>query len=324
MRRITLSHGSGGRLTWELVEEVFARHFGLSELEDAACVEAPSFLAVTTDSFVVRPIFFPGGDIGKLAVCGTLNDLAVSCAEPLVLTCSFILEEGLSFEDLERVVSSMAREAEAAGVRIVAGDTKVVEGSGGLIVNTTGIGRLIRRLNAKDVKPGDVVVVTGNVGRHGMSVFLARESVDVEAEVESDCANLWPLLKRVCNSKGLRWMRDATRGGLATVLVELSRTTGLGVRLYEESIPVDEDVAFLCDMFGFDPLYLACEGRAVLVVSEEDADGVLKVLRSHPLGEGASVIGRVTDEFSGVRLKTALGGERLLEYLEEDPLPRIC
>ncbi len=324
MKRITLGHGSGGRLTWELIEDVFARHFELSDLADAACVEVPSPLAVTTDSFVVKPIFFPAGDIGKLAVCGTLNDLAVSCAEPVALTCGFILEDGLSFEDLERVVSSMAREAKSAGVRIVAGDTKVVEGRGGLIINTTGIGRLIRKLSAKDVRPNDVVIVTGSVGKHGMSVFLARESVDVEAEVESDCANLWPLLKGVCGVKGLRWMRDATRGGLATVLVELSRATGLGVRLYEESIPVDEDVAFLCDMFGFDPLYLACEGRAVMVVSEEDAECVLKILKSHPLGENATVIGKITNQFIGVRLKTTLGGERLLEYLEEDPLPRIC
>ena len=324
--KLSLSHGSGGRLTWELVEEVFANAFRMGELEDAAYLDVSGPLAVTTDSFVVSPLFFPGGDIGKLSVCGTLNDLAVSGAEPLFLTCGFIMEEGLDLEVLSRVVESMAREASSAGVRIVAGDTKVVQrGRGdGIYINTTGVGRVLRRLSAADVREGDVLIVTGTVGEHGLSVFLAREQVDVDVELVSDCANLFPMLKGLLGLDGLRWMRDPTRGGLATACLELAQATGLGILLYEEKVPVREEVAFLCEMFGFDPLYLANEGKALVVVDGGCVDEALELIRSHPLGREASVVGEVVGGFSGVRLKTSVGGTRILEYLEEDTLPRIC
>ncbi len=326
MGRISLAHGSGGRLTSELIKNIFAKHFSLDELEDAAYLSLGGEIAVTTDSFVVRPLFFPGGDIGKLAVCGTLNDLAVSGAEPLALTCGFVLEEGFEIRLLEEVVSSMVRESQGAGIKVVAGDTKVVEKgkAEGMYINTTGIGRVVRRFSVGDVSPGDLVLVTGSIGEHGMSIFLAREDADVEVDLESDCANMYPLLSRIFNKKGVKWMRDATRGGLATVCLELSDATGLGIRLYEEKIPVREDVSFLCDMFGFDPIYLANEGRAVVVVSKGDADEVLEVLTSHWLGEKASVIGEVTEALSGVVMVTSSGGVRAVDYLEEDPVPRIC
>ncbi len=326
MDRITLAHGAGGAETARLIEGIFSKHFLLGELEDAAYLDVAGPIAITTDSFVVSPIFFPGGDIGKLAVCGTLNDLAVSGAEPVAVTCAFILEEGLPLEELETVVVSMAREASSAGVRVVAGDTKVVPAGRGdkVFINTTGVGVVRRRFSAADVKDGDLLVVTGTIGEHGLSVLLARGGMDVESEVKSDCANLFPLLERLFSIPGVRWMRDATRGGLATVCLELCGLTGLGVDLFEDKIPVREDVAFLCEMLGLDPLFLANEGRALVVVSGDFCDEVLDVLREHPLGVNASVVGRVTDRHTEVVLKTELGGERFLDYSDGEPLPRIC
>ncbi|WP_068550785.1 hydrogenase expression/formation protein HypE [Thermosulfidibacter takaii] len=328
MKRITLAHGSGGALTNQLIKEVFSKYFSIPELDDASYIDVfgSKDTAVTTDSFVVSPIFFPGGDIGKLSICGTLNDLAVSGAKPVAMTCGFILEEGLPLDELEGIVSSMAGECESAEVKIVAGDTKVVpKGKGDkLFINTTGIGRVERKFSPYSVKPGDLVVVTGSVGEHGLSILLAREALDVDVEILSDCANLYPMLEELFSVSGVRWMRDATRGGLATVCLDLSDMTGLGIKLYEKKIPVKEEVSFLCDMLGFDPLYLANEGKAVVVVSKEDADQVLNILKSHPLGKDAEIIGEVVDKFAGVVLKTSIGGERVLDYMEEDPLPRIC
>ena len=328
MKSVEIGHGSGGKLTKELIEEVFLKHFNFPELhtlQDATYLPGPSKIAVTTDSYVVRPLFFPGGDIGKLSISGTVNDLTVSGALPRYITVGFIIEEGLPLETLERVVSSMAETARSAGVKIVAGDTKVVERGkcDGIYINTAGVGEVVRELSPELLKPGDKVIVTGFVGDHGIAISLAREEFEVETPVESDCAPLNFLLTPLFELPGLRFMRDPTRGGLATVLVELSESSNLGVRVYEPHIPVRESVRFICDMLGYDPFYLANEGKAVVVVSEEDADRALEILKSHPLGKDAAVIGEVVEE-PGVVLVTSVGGERRLELLEEDPLPRIC
>jgi len=328
VKKVEIGHGSGGRLTKELIENLFLKHFDFPELkslQDSTYLPGHRKIAITTDSYVVRPRFFPGGNIGKLAISGTVNDLTVSGAVPKFISAGFILEEGLPIEELESIVSSMAETAKEAGVSIVAGDTKVVEKGScdGVYINTTGVGYLERELSPEHAKPGDVIIVTGYVGDHGIAISIAREGFEVETGVESDCAPLSSLLVPLFNVEGLRWMRDPTRGGIATVLIEFSEASNLGVRLYQDKIPVREQVQFVCEMLGYDPLYLANEGKAVIVVSEEHAEEVLKILHSHPLGKNASVIGEVT-EGEGVTLVTSVGGERRLELLEEDPLPRIC
>ncbi|GAB6076843.1 hydrogenase expression/formation protein HypE [Desulfurobacterium crinifex] len=328
--KVEIGHGSGGKLTRELIENLFLKYFSFPELrslQDASYLQTETGkIAITTDSYVVSPYFFPGGDIGKLSVSGTVNDLTVSGAVPRFISVGFILEEGLKFSDLEKIVESMAETAKKAGVKIVAGDTKVVEKGkcDGLYINTTGIGEVVKPLSPEFAKPGDVVIITGFIGDHGIAISLAREEFDVETGVLSDCAPLNSLLVPLFDVKGLKWMRDPTRGGLATVLIEFSEMSGLGVRLYEEKIPVREEVQFVCEMLGYDPLYLANEGKTVIVVDREDAETVLEKLRAHPLGENAEIIGEVTDETRDVRLVTSIGGERRLELLEEDPLPRIC
>lgn len=328
MKKVEIGHGSGGKLTRELINDFFLKHFNFPELhtlQDATYLSGFSKIAVTTDSYVVSPLFFPGGNIGKLSISGTVNDLTVSGALPKYITVGFIVEEGLPLETLERIVSSMAETANSAGVKIVAGDTKVVEKGkcDGIYINTSGVGEVVKEFSPLLVKPGDKVIVTGYVGDHGVAISLARESFEVETPVESDCAPLNSLLTPLFELPGLRFMRDPTRGGLATVLVELSESSNLGVRIYEEKVPVREEVRFICDMLGYDPLYLANEGKAVVVVSPEDEERALQILRSHPLGKNAYVIGEVV-EGNGVNLVTSIGGERRLELLEEDPLPRIC
>jgi len=328
LKKIEIGHGSGGKLTRELINEVFLKHFNFPELhtlQDATYLPGFSKVAVTTDSYVVSPLIFPGGDIGKLSISGTVNDLTVSGALPKYITVGFIVEEGLRIETLEKVVSSMAETAKSAGVKIVAGDTKVVEKGkcDGVYINTSGVGEVVRELSPHLVKPGDKIIVTGYVGDHGVAISLARESFEVETPIESDCAPLNFLLTPLFELPGLRFMRDPTRGGLATVLVELSESSNLGIRIYEEKVPVREEVRFICDMLGYDPFYLANEGKAVVVVSPDDEERALQILRSHPLGKNASVIGEVVDG-DGVVLVTSIGGERRLELLEEDPLPRIC
>ncbi|ADY73532.1 hydrogenase expression/formation protein HypE [Desulfurobacterium thermolithotrophum DSM 11699] len=328
--KVEIGHGSGGKLTRELIENLFLKYFSfpeLTSLQDASYLEINSRkIAMTTDSYVVRPYFFPGGDIGKLSISGTINDLTVSGAVPEFISVGFILEEGLAFSDLEKIVKSMADTAKKAGIKIAAGDTKVVEKGkcDGLYVNTTGIGKVVKPLSPKFAKPGDLVIVTGFIGDHGIAISLAREEFEVETGVLSDCAPLNSLLVPLLDIEGLRWMRDPTRGGLATVLIEFSEISGLGVKLYEEKIPVREEVRFVCDMLGYDPLYLANEGKAVVIVDKKDAEVILEKLRSHALGKNAEIIGEVTDEINDVRLITSIGGERRLELLEEDPLPRIC
>jgi hydrogenase expression/formation protein HypE len=332
--RITLSHGSGGKATQTLIEAVFLEAFAnplLAPLEDGAVLTAlGGRLAFTTDSYVVSPLFFPGGDIGDLAVNGTVNDLAVSGARPLWLSAGFILEEGFPVADLERIVGSMAAAAERAGVQIVTGDTKVVQRgkADGCYVNTAGVGVIERpgELGVATARPGDVVIVSGPVGEHGITIMLARGELDIESEVTSDTAPLNGLVERLLDAApGVRGLRDATRGGVATICNEVARAAGVAVVLEEEAVPVRPDVRGACELLGIDPLYVACEGRLVAVVDGGQVEAAMAALRSHPLGEGAAVIGRVRDDPPGlVLLKTSFGGTRIVDLLVGDPLPRIC
>jgi hydrogenase expression/formation protein HypE len=332
--RITLSHGSGGKATQTLIEAVFLEAFSnplLAPLEDGAVLTAHGGrLAFTTDSYVVSPLFFPGGDIGDLAVNGTVNDLAVSGARPLWLSAGFILEEGFPVADLERIVGSMAAAAERAGVQVVTGDTKVVQRgkADGCYVNTAGVGVIERpvELGVAAARPGDAVIVSGPIGEHGITVMLARGELDIESEVESDTAPLNGLVERLLDAApGVRGLRDATRGGVATICNEVARAAGVAVVVDEETVPVRPDVRGACELLGIDPLYVACEGRLVAIVDGDQVDAAMAALRSHPLGEGAAVIGRVRDDPPGlVLLKTSFGGTRIVDLLVGDPLPRIC
>jgi hydrogenase expression/formation protein HypE len=330
MSKIEIGHGSGGRLTRDLVTTLFLKYLNCDELkplEDAASVILDQQeTAITTDSYVVRPLFFPGGDIGKLAISGTVNDLLVSGAVPRYLSMGFIIEEGFLFSDLENILRSINKTAQTAGVKVVAGDTKVVEKNkcDGMFINTTGLGSVVKPVSADSIEAGDSIIVTGTIGDHGTSIALARNEFNIEAPVESDCAPLNELLTPVFRIEGLRWMRDPTRGGLATVLAEVAESTGFGMLIFEESMPVRKDVHFIAEMLGYDPLYLANEGKAVIITSSDTADSVLKILREHPLGKDSQVIGSVTSQFNGARLKTRIGGERVLDLLEEEMLPRIC
>ena len=329
--RIMLAHGNGGRFMRELIEEVFARHLSSADLDvEADAVPLPlngAEAMITTDGFTVQPLEFPGGDIGSLAVHGTTNDLAVAGARPLYLTLNAFIEEGLEIVVLDRIVQSMARAAKASGVKVVAGDTKVLrrgEG-GGLYLATTGVGvRLPGVAPAMHrIQAGDVILISGSVGDHGTAVMLAREDFGLRGDLRSDAASVFELTQALMAFDGLRFMRDPTRGGIASVAHEILRATGLGVRL-AATIPVQEQVQSVCDMLGYDPYYLACEGRVLAVVSSDDADAALEMWKSIPIGKDAAIAGRITDSDKRVILETALGGERFLEELEDDPLPRIC
>lgn len=331
---ITLAHGSGGKAMADLVAEVFVRRFDnpmLASLNDQAVMDwAGGRLALTTDSYVVDPIFFPGGDIGALAVNGTVNDLAVGGATPLYLTCGFILEEGLPLDTLRRVVESMAQAATAAGVQIVAGDTKVVpRGSADkLFINTAGVGRVPEGIapSADRLRPGDVVLVNGFLGDHGAAITVARADLALDSPIESDCQPLHGLVAAilaVCPQ--VRAMRDATRGGLATVMNEFVLSSPVGMRLREETLPVRPAVQGLCELLGLDPLYLANEGKLVVVVPPEQAEAVLVAMRNHPAGADSQIIGEVVaDPVGFVLLKTTFGSDRILDRLVGDQLPRIC
>jgi hydrogenase expression/formation protein HypE len=338
--RITMSHGAGGKATQTLIEAVFLDAFRnplLEPLEDAAELRVPALggvtearLALTTDSYVVSPLFFPGGDIGDLAVNGTVNDLSVSGATPLYLTAGFILEEGFPVADLTRVVGSMRDAAAAAGVCIVTGDTKVVQRgkADGCYINTAGVGAMAPEvsLGVAYARPGDAIIVSGPVGDHGITVMLARGELDIESDVVSDTAPLNVLVADLLRAvPGVRAMRDATRGGVATILNEIARAADVGVLVSEDEIPVRPEVRGACELLGIDPMYVACEGRLVAVVPAEHADAAVRALRAHPLGAEAAVIGAVVAEQPGlVRLKTAFGGTRIVDLLVGDPLPRIC
>jgi len=331
-RRILLAHGNGGRLMRELIDEVFARHLAgplLDTRADAVTLpwQAPD-MVFTTDGFTVQPLEFPGGDIGSLAVHGTVNDLAVSGAIPVFLALNAFIEEGFELARLERIVASLARAAREAGVQVVAGDTKVLPRGecGGLYLATTGVGRLARelRLGVDRVAPGDRILLSGPVGDHGISVLLARGDFGLGGELLSDAASVLPFTQALLGLPGLRFMRDPTRGGLATVAHEIAHAARLEVRLDEPAIPVRDTVRAACDMLGYDPMYLACEGRVLAVVAPEDTEAALAAWRALRGGAAAAVIGEALRGPSRVVLRTELGGERLLEELEEDPLPRIC
>jgi hydrogenase expression/formation protein HypE len=329
---ISLAHGNGGRYMRELIESLFARHFGnplLNVRTDAAALPAlDGDLMVTTDGFTVQPLEFPGGTIGSLAVHGTVNDLAVSGATPHYLTLGAIIEEGFDVAQLERIVISLAQAAREAKVAVVAGDTKVVrrgEG-GGLYLSATGIGVKPKHLHLglDKIQAGDAILVSGPVGDHGIAVMLAREQFGLHGELLSDAASVLPLTQALLPLNGLRFMRDPTRGGLATVMHEISQAAGLEVRLKQAAVPVREPVASVCEMLGYDPLFLACEGRVVAVMTAAQAEEALLRWRMLPQGKDAAIIGRVNAGRSRVVLETDLGGERTLEELEDDPLPRIC
>lgn len=329
--RITLAHGNGGRRMRELIEEVFARHLARGALDvhaDAALVALPEIdWAISVDGFTVEPIEFPGGDLGSLAVHGTVNDLAVSGAEPRFLTLSAILEEGLELATLERLVASFARAAERCGVQVVAGDTKVVpRGHGGsAFFTTTGLGRRVaRQLALPAIHPGDHVLVSGPIGDHGVAVMLAREAFDLRGDVRSDCGSVLELCRAAWDLDGVRFLRDPTRGGLATVAYEIAHAIEHTVRLREVDVPVRDPVRSVCEMLGYDPYYLACEGRVVAVAAPDAAEALLERWRGREEGREAALVGEVHAGAARVVLETELGGERVLEELEDDPLPRIC
>lgn len=338
---ITLAHGAGGKATQTLVQAIFLEEFRnplLEQLEDQAtfAVEAAedatesARMAFTTDSFVVSPLFFPGGDIGDLAVNGTVNDLAMSGARPQYLSAGFILEEGLPVDDLRRIVRSMARAAEEAGVQVVTGDTKVVQRgkADGCYINTAGVGIVDHglKLGAGTVQPGDAVLVSGPIGDHGITIMLSRGELDIESDIESDTAPLSGLVETLLGkAKGIRCMRDATRGGVATILNEVAQASEVAVVVDEGTVPVRTEVRGASEILGIDPLYVACEGRLVAVVDGDEAEAALEAMRSHPLGRDAAIVGRVKDDPPTlVLLKTEFGGTRIVDTLIGDPLPRIC
>lgn len=331
---VTLAHGAGGKATRALVEALFVEELGNALLEplgdSAVAAVPPGRLAFTTDSSVVKPLFFPGGDIGSLAVHGTVNDLAVAGARPLWLAVGFVIEEGLSVADLRRVVRSLGEAARAAGVSVVAGDTKVVERgkADGLYLTTAGVGVLEHDLELvpAQVRPGDRVLVSGTLGDHGMAIMVARGGLELEAEIESDSAPVHELAAALLSlGADLRFMRDPTRGGLATALNELAAAAGIAVVLDEAALPVRREVAGACEILGIDPLYVASEGRLAAVVAPGAAEAALDALRCHPLGAGAAIVGTIAGEPEGlVLLDTAFGGRRIVGMLVGDPLPRIC
>lgn len=329
---ISLAHGNGGRFMRELIEELFARHLANDTLDiqvDAATIALETRdIIFTTDGFTVQPLEFPGGDIGSLAVHGTVNDLAVAGATPKYLSLNAFIEEGLEIAQLERIIISLASAARQAGVKIVAGDTKVLrrgEG-GGLYLATTGIGEKSPGfdLGLDRICDGDIIMVSGSVGDHGISVLLAREQFGLRGDLNSDSASVLPLTQALTGMSGLRFMRDPTRGGLATVCHELQRATRMGIRIQEAAIPINESVQSVCDMLGYDPLFLACEGRVVAIVAPAQAQQALQKWQALPDGGNAAIIGKLDTSLSSVILQTELGGERFLEELEDDPLPRIC
>lgn len=328
---ISLDYGSGGKKTARLIEKLIVPRLdnpALRELGDGAIVDGGEKLVFSTDSFVVSPLFFPGGDIGKLSVCGTVNDLSMCGAEPKYLSCSFIVEEGFPFSQLERIVASMAAQCEKAGVQIVTGDTKVVEkGRGdGIYINTAGIGVLRHPgLSPGNIRPGDKVLVSGFVGDHGTAVMLARNQM-MQGEIASDCAALNGLTEAILTAApGVRVLRDPTRGGVATTLNEFVEGTALGIELEEAWIPVRPQVQAACDMLGLDPLYCANEGKLLAVAAPADADKVLAAMKNHELGTDAAIIGEVTERYPGkLTLRTAFGGSRVLQKLSGAQLPRIC
>ena len=325
--KINMSHGSGGKASAELMNEIFAKHFSneiLDKMEDAAVLQVNGKIAVSTDSFVITPVFFNGGDIGKLAVCGTANDLLMMGAVPKYITAAFILEEGLLISDLEKIVESMGNTAKKAGIKIIAGDTKVVEGKGGLYINTCGIGMIPenREISASKCNPGDVIILSGNLGDHQACILSAR--MEISNNIKSDCG----VLKNITdvlfeNDIDIKAMRDVTRGGLGTILNEISESSNCHIEVNEEILPVDSEVKGFCEILGLDPVYMANEGKMIIVVPGSQKEKALELVRSTEEGKNAQIIAEI-NEGKGVVVKTRLGGTRVLDVLYGEGLPRIC
>ena len=338
-KTLTMAHGGGGRAMRELIEKLIVPAFDnprLAALEDQATIDLASLaehgdrLAFTTDSYVVAPLFFSGGDIGTLAICGTVNDLAMSGAVPLYLSCGLIIEEGLPTADLQRVLASMSATAKAAGVQVVTGDTKVVNRGAAdkLFINTAGIGVVPRGVHiaATRARPGDVVIVNGSLGDHGTAILVARNELELHCDIASDCQPLHGLVQAMLAAcPDIHCLRDATRGGLATVLNEFAVSSQVGIRLQEQALPIKPEVRGACEMLGLDVLYMANEGKLVAVVPRSHADAVLAAMRAHSAGQGSAIVGEVLTEPAGhVVLQTVFGGERVVDMLVGEQLPRIC
>lgn len=329
---IKLSHGDGGKHTEELIKNIFYKYFNndlLVKGQDATIFQAANNkLAFTTDSFVVKPVFFSGGNIGKLAVCGTINDLIVSGASPLYLSAGFIIEEGFSLENLNKIVKSMSETCLGSGVSIITGDTKVVEKGkvDGIFINTSGIGIVLERYKQKPIKEGDKIIVTGNIGDHGTTIAIERYDIKVKDKIKSDCASLYPFTEIIKdNYDSIKIMRDPTRGGLATVLHEFSNLCELGIHLMEEDIPIDRGVIAVNELLGFDPLYMACEGRMVIVVEASEAENILKKIQEFNGGKNSKIIGEfIKESRNTIFIENYFGGKRILPPLEGNMLPRIC
>jgi len=332
--KILLGHGSGGKLSADLMRSVFLpafRNATLARLDDQAVLPIEGArIAFTTDSFVVKPLFFRGGDIGSLAVHGTVNDLAMGGAVPLFLSTAFIIEEGFSMDALQKIARSLGRAADACGVQVVTGDTKVVDkGSGdGVFINTTGLGLVPDgiSLSADQARPGDAVILSGSIGEHGIAILAEREGLEFDTPVESDSAPLHRLVAEMLAAvRGIRVLRDPTRGGVSSTLNEIAQQSGVGIHIDERKIPIREEVRGACEMLGLDPLYVANEGKLVAIVAPEDAERLVDVMRANPLGENARTIGSVTDSNAGwVSIRTVLGTSRIVDMLSGDQLPRIC
>ena len=322
---ITLGHGSGGGLTRRLINDIFDKNFKLPTLDDA--VEIENRIVVTTDAHVIKPIFFPGGDIGKLSVTGTVNDVSMKGAVPKYLLITYIIEEGFKIEDLKTITESVQKAAEEANVKIIAGDTKVVERgkADGMYITTTGIGFLPEGvdLTSKNIKNGDKIIVNGTIGDHTVAIINAREKLDLDPAPQSDCASLNELVQLMLKSGNVKFLRDATRGGVATILNEVVEDNGLGIIINEEDIPVKDAVNAICGLLGLDALYMANEGKLVSFVTGETSN-LISEMKKHKHGKESKIIGEVTTEVKGVYLRTSIGGLRPLLMLESDPLPRIC
>lgn len=335
-KNILLGHGSGGRLSHELIKELFLKYFDnpvLNKLTDSALLKLNGDnIAFTTDSYVVDPIFFDGGNIGKLAVCGTVNDLAVSGAQPLYISSSFIIEEGFSYNKLEEIVASMAEEAQKAKVQIVTGDTKVVNKGqcDKVFINTAGIGiineKFVKISTGSDIKASDKIIINGSIADHGMAIMAARNFENFRSGIVSDCACLNHMIREVLETGSrVKFIRDATRGGLASVLCEVAEKHKTGVEIYEDKVTLNENVRGLCELLGFDPFYVANEGKIIMIVDENDAEKVIECLKKNEFGKEAAVIGQIVDEHPAKAvLKTGIGGTRIIDMLAGEQLPRIC
>ncbi len=330
--KILSGHGSGGKLMNEMIENVIKKMLGPDsiQLDDSAVLRiANEKIAFTTDSFTISPVFFPGGDIGKLAVNGTVNDLAVMGAKPMYLSCAIILEEGLDITDLKRILKSMKDAADYAGVKIVTGDTKVVQKGNAdkIFINTTGIGILDNGLQRQPVEPGDAIIINGDIGDHGVAIMAERNRLSFTKGLQSDCAPMNHLIEKAVKGcpGSIKFMRDPTRGGVASVLNEIVKNKTYSAKLYEDKLPVRDEARGVCELLGIDPLYVANEGKVVIIAKKESANDIVKIMKSVPEGKGAVVIGEITDEFPGkAYLETAIGGKRILPLLIEEQLPRIC